>query len=258
MSIIAMIQARCDSSRLPNKVLLPLGGKTVLQQVIDRVNQSKYIDESIVLTSIGRENLEIARLCADINERLFLGSEEDVLDRYYQAARIYGADYIVRITGDCPLIEPELIDLAISELNHDTDYMGMISESFADGLDVEIIKYEALVKSWKEAKLKSEREHMTQYILKNKNVFKVQDFISPVGNFGYMRWTLDEKEDYLFLVEIFNYFSEQGVDRFNYLDVIKLLKMKPQLMTINQKYHRNEGLQLSLSNDRIVENTGDF
>lgn len=153
MKYIAMIQARCGSSRLPDKVLKDLSGKTDLQWVIERVQRSKSMDEVMVVTSMEKNNLPLIRLCAELNVRVFAGSEEDVLDRYYQAAKLLKPDYVVRITADCPLFDWRYLDMAVKEMEADTDYMAGLTESFPDGEDIEIITYDALKQSWVKAKM---------------------------------------------------------------------------------------------------------
>ena len=164
MKYLVMIQARCGSSRLPNKVLKDIAGKTDLQWVIERVRRSRLIDEDMVVTSIDKNNLPLIRLCTELGVRVFVGSENDVLDRYYQAARLLQPEYVVRITADCPLFDWRYLDMAIEQLEDGTDYMAELTESFPDGLDIEIIRYPALKRMWKEAGLSSEREHVTMYI----------------------------------------------------------------------------------------------
>jgi len=253
MKYVAMIQARVDSSRLRNKVLMKVVGKPILQHVIEHVQQSQRISEVIVVTSIEKSNLPILALCADLGVRVFAGAENDVLDRYYQAARLWKPDYVVRVTGDCPLFDGSLLDKAIDSLKPSADYLGMISETFADGLDIEIIKYDALHKSWKNAKLQSQREHVTQYILQNSDIFELQDFVSPIGNFGSERWTLDEKEDFLFISAIINGLAAESKEIFGYQDVLRFLDQHPELRSLNQKFSRNEGLKRSLANDYTVD-----
>ena len=241
MKYVAMIQARVDSSRLRNKVLMKVVGKPILQHVIEHVQQSQRISEVIVVTSIEKSNLPILALCADLGVRVFTGAENDVLDRYYQAARLWKPDYVVRVTGDCPLFDGSLLDKAIDSLKPSADYLGMISETFADGLDIEIIKYDALHKSWKNAKLQSQREHVTQYILQNSDIFELQDFVSPIGNFGSERWTL------------INGLAAESKEVFGYQDVLRFLDQHPELRSLNQKFSRNEGLKRSLANDYTVD-----
>ena len=162
-----MIQARCGSSRLPNKVMKPLCGKPVLERVIERVQKSTLVDEVVVITSIDKQNLPILGLCAQLGVRVGVGSEQDVLDRYYQTAKLLQPEYVIRITADCPCFDSELLDMAIRQMDSKTDYCGMLSETFADGLDLEIMKFSALQKAWREASHSFEREHVTQYIVRH-------------------------------------------------------------------------------------------
>ena len=171
MKYLAMIQARCGSTRLPNKVLKDLCGKPALQRMIERVQKSKMVDEVVVVTSIERNNLPILNLCSEIGIRVGIGSEDDVLDRFYQTAKLLKPEYVIRLTADCPCFDAELLDMALSGMDEDADYMGMLSESFADGLDLEIMKFPALEKSWKEAEHSFEREHVTQYIVRHPEKF---------------------------------------------------------------------------------------
>jgi spore coat polysaccharide biosynthesis protein SpsF (cytidylyltransferase family) len=257
MRYLAMIQARVNSSRLKNKIFLEANQKPMLQHVIERVQQSKSVDEVMVVTSIEKSNLPVLSLCATLGVRVFVGSESDVLDRYYQAARILKPNYVIRITGDCPLFDGSLLDTAIMEMQEDTDYLGMLSETFADGLDLEIIKFSALKKAWTEARKQSEREHVTQYILHHPDIFTLQDFISPIGYFGEKRWTLDELEDYKLILNIIDYFSAKKMPNFTYKDVLQYIDENPELNQINAKYSRNEGLTKSLANDYVVEGVGE-
>lgn len=253
MKYAVLIQARCGSTRLPNKVMKNLCGKSVLQRMIERVQRSKYIDEIIILTSFEKNNLPIVSLCAELGIRVFCGSENDVLDRYYQAAKLINADYIIRLTADCPCFDASLLDLAIETLDKDVDYRGMLSESFADGLDLEIIKYSALKQAWEEAYLASEREHVTQYIIHHPEIFKHQDFKSGIEGFGNRRWTVDEPEDFELVKKIFEHFLLMGKENFNYKEILSYLDENPNLEKINCMYIRNEGLVKSLENDYIVK-----
>ena len=256
MKYLAMIQARCGSTRLPNKVLKDLCGKPQLQRVIERVQRAKAVDEVMVLTSIDKNNLPILKLCADLEIRVGIGSEDDVLDRYYQTARLIKPDYVIRITADCPLVDPELIDMAIAQMDKDTDYCGNPrSATFADGLDIEIIKYSALEKSWKEASHSFEREHVTQYIIRHQDSFNYMDFISPIGDFGDKRWTVDEPEDFEMVQKVYEHFlNDIGSEEFGYKDILKYLKEHPEIEAINKKFIRNEGLRKSIIEEKIVSN----
>ena len=209
MKYLAMIQARCGSTRLPNKVLKDLYGKPALQRMIERVQKSGRIDEVMVVTSIKRDNLPILKLCSSIGIRVGVGSEDDVLDRFYQTAKLLRPEYVIRLTADCPCFDAELLDMAIEQMGPDTDYCAMMSETFADGLDLEIISFSALEKAWKEAEHSYEREHVTQYIIHRPEVFKQQDFVSPIGDFGHHRWTVDETEDFEVVSRIYEYFLKE-------------------------------------------------
>lgn len=253
MQYVAMIQARYGSSRLPGKILMDLCGKPVLQRVIERVQRSRYIDEVFVVTSIGVENLSVLRLCANLSIRAFAGSEDDVLDRYYQLAKLIQPDYVVRVTADCPCYDWELLDAAISSMTAETDYLSDFGETLPDGLDLEIIRFESLKRSWQEARLASEREHVTQYIRKHPELFSLQNFQAPMEGIGHLRWTLDEAEDLMLIQTIYEHFCALGKENFLTQDILDYLRRKPELNQINAKYARNEGLAKSLRDDKIAE-----
>ena len=254
MKTLVMIQARCGSTRLPNKVLKDLCGKPALQRMIERVQRSKLADEVMVVTSINKENLPILALCASLGVRAGVGAEDDVLDRYYQTAKLLKPEYVVRLTADCPCFDAELLDAALREMEADADYMGMTSESFADGLDLEIMKFSALERAWKEADHSFEREHVTQYIIRHPELFRLQNFESPIGYFGNHRWTVDEPEDFELVKRVYEHFeTELKRDDFGYRDILDFLNAHPEITVLNSQYTRNEGLAKSIREDRIVE-----
>jgi spore coat polysaccharide biosynthesis protein SpsF len=250
--ILCIIQARVGSIRLPGKVLLPLGGKAVLERIIERIKDSKKIDKIIVATSVQAEDDKISDLCQKINIDCFRGSENDVLDRYYQAAKDSGFSNVVRITGDCPLIDPEIIDQVVELFQREKlDYAtNVIPPTFPDGLDVEIFSFESLVRARQETKMKSEREHVTIYMWQNSELFKQKHLNSSVDLSG-KRWTLDNPEDYEFIKKIFdNLYLVKPKFRMN--DVLKFLETNPELEKINQSIKRNEGLEKSLKEDEVI------
>lgn len=255
MNNLVLIQARCGSTRLPNKVLKKIGPKTDLEWVIERVSKASEVDEVMVITSIEKNNLPLIKLCSELGIRVFVGSENDVLDRYYQAAKLLKPENVIRITADCPLIDWRYVDLAIDVMNNNPtlDYVGEFTDTFPDGLDVEVIKYQALVKSWRMATYSSEREHVTQYIRKHPELFNVYDLICPIENIGSKRWTLDEDEDFELINSIYSFFLDKGKEDFITEDILKYLKNNPQLELINAKYGRNEGLAKSIANDSKIE-----
>lgn len=255
MKYLAIIQARCGSSRLPQKVLMDLAGKTVIERVAERVLKSQNIDEAIVATSIEKNNLPLIKICAEKGIRVFVGAENDVLDRYYQAGKLFNPEYVIRVTGDCPVFDPRFLDMAIEQLEDDTDYMAALTETFPDGLDIEIIKWKSFREVWKKARLASEREHVTLYLKNHANDYHIQDLICPIPDIGHLRWTLDEKEDYLLLSKIYDHFKKTDKDEeFLTGDILEFLEKNKELNKINNKIFRNEGLKTSLQNDCIVQN----
>lgn len=250
MNYLAMIQARCGSTRLPNKVLMDLGGKPALQRMLERVTKSRYIDEVLVVTSIRKENLPIVELCVKEGYRVGVGSEDDVLDRFYQTAKLIKPTYVIRLTADCPLFDAALLDDAIEKMDDDTDYCAIISETVANGLDFEIVRFEALKKAWEKSDMTHQREHVLPYITEHPEQFKIQDYVSPIGDFGYHRWTIDEPEDYELVSKIYQHFVSEGYDTFGYNEILAFLNANPELIKINSMYHRNEGYEKSLKEDK--------
>ena len=253
MYFLVIIQARCGSSRLPGKVLKDIYGKTALERMLDRVKKSHYTDEIIIATTLNKEDIEIVKLASSLGFRVFSGSSDDVLDRYYQAARLIIPQNVIRLTSDCPFFDYEILDDAIKIFKaEDCDYLGMISETFPDGLDLEIIKYEALENSWKKANLFSEREHVTLYIKNHPELFDIFDYKCNYGNLKHMRWTLDEYEDLLFIKAVYKYFLDIGKEYFSMNEIIDYLNINPEIVELNNKFIRNEGLLKSLKNDKKI------
>ena len=240
------------SSRLPNKVLRDICGKPDLQWVVERLKRARNIDEVMVITSIERGNLPILRLCAELDVRVFVGSEDDVLDRYYQAARLLRPNNIIRITADCPMFDWRYLDRALECFSEDSDYLWMGEDGFPDGLDLEIMRYDALEKAWKVAKLQSEREHVTVYFRNHPDLFKIQVYEFPIKGIGHLRWTLDEEEDYELINCVYKHFISIGKEDFVTEDILKYLKDNPDVESINSMYMRNEGLAKSIREDRLV------
>lgn len=256
MSTIALIQARMGSSRLPGKVLMELAEKPVLQHVVERVQASKLVHEAVVVTSINREDIPIVAWCSTHTVRVYCGSEEDVLDRYYQAARLIGATVVVRITADCPLMDPEVIDLVLGGLDDpDVDYVNNCGrETWPDGLDVEAFRFNALERAWTCARLPSEREHVTPYIRNHPEEFRTI-IVDHEPNLGGLRWTLDQREDYEFLSRVYTALGdERGIFGMN--RVLDLLRRQPELQSINSFVVRNEGLIKSLDADKVRAEKG--
>lgn len=252
MKVGAIIQARLGSTRLPGKILLDLFGKTVLERVIERVKAAKFVEDAIIATTLNKEDDEVESLCVKARVKYFRGSENDVLDRFYQTAKQYRIENIVRITADCPLIDPVIIDKVIKlHLKDNADYTAnIIEETYPDGVDVEVFTFPALKKAWEDASLKSEREHVTPYIRKNPTLFKIAN-LKHESDLSGQRWTLDEKADYEFIKSIYDALYKGNTD-FGMKEVLEFLKSHPEVSKINRNIGRNEGYLESLKNDRKV------
>lgn len=235
--IVAIIQARMSSTRLPGKVLLDLGGRAVLSRIVERVRQSKLITRVVVATTVDSSDEPIVKLCQDEKVEVFRGSLPDVLDRYYLAATKYNADIVVRLTGDCPLIDPQLIDQTIQLLiDQQADFScnrlpPPFHRTYPIGLDVEVCSMATLTYAWHVAEEKHDREHVMPYLYEVKGRFKVVQ-LDHTEDLGSLRWTLDTPEDYTLLQEVINRLD--GRNDFTWLDVLELFKKEPQLALINQ------------------------
>lgn len=252
MSTVVFLQARMGASRLPGKVMMDLAGKPVLQHVVERVQASKLINEVIVVTSLCKKDIEIVKWCSVQNIRVFCGSEQDVLDRFYQAAKLLSFDTIVRITADCPLIDPDVIDLVVTEfVNRKLDYVNNTGNgTWPDGMDVEVFRSSVLEDAWKNARLASEREHVTPYIYNNPEKYLI-GILDHTPSLAGMRWTLDQKEDYEFIRKVYADLAQHnGV--FGMKRVLALLQQKPELQLINNSIVRNEGYLKSLIADEAL------
>jgi len=250
MRIVAIIQARMSSSRLPGKVLMPLANKPVLDHIVERLSYCKLIEKIVVATSTNIEDNPIFDYCRNSNIECYRGNLEDVLDRYYQAAKIHHADAIVRITADCPVIDPLVVDAVITGyLSGAYEVYGLGGE-FPDGLDCTVFSFSAIEKAWKEATLKSEREHVGPYIENNPHIFK-NGTLKIFQNLSHLRWTLDEPNDYELLSIIFS--ELYRVDSpFLTHEILQLIQNNPELSAINEKIVRNEGYLKSLQEDNII------
>lgn len=241
------------SSRLPNKVLLKIKGKTLLELYINRVKPSKMLDKIVIATTKKKEDDAIANLANEIGIDVFRGSENDLIDRYYQCAKVYNADPIVRITPDDPFVDYEVVDRAINIfLNNDVDFVANhFTPTFPEGLDVEIYSFKTLENAWKNARLLSEREHIFPYIQNNQSQFKIINF-SQEKDYSHLRWTIDHECDYLMTKKIYEYlYDEKPV--FLQDDILSLLEKYPELSAMNAHIRRKEGVNRSKANDKIVK-----
>jgi len=250
--VVAIIQARVGSTRLPKKVLKKIVGRPMLWHVIDREKESKLVNEIVLATTSRDEDKPLLELARKSGVKSFAGSEEDVLDRYFQAATKFGADVIVRVTADCPLIDPRIVDKVIKHFSGSGfDYVSnTLKPTYPDGLDVEVFSYDALKKAWENAKRSSEREHVTAYIRNHPETFKIGN-VEHEKDLSEMRWTVDTDKDLKFVREIYKRLYKKG-RIFLMRDILTLLEKQPELAGINKGIARNEGYLKSLREDRLV------
>jgi spore coat polysaccharide biosynthesis protein SpsF (cytidylyltransferase family) len=248
---LLVTQARCGSSRLPRKILKEVQGKSLLEIQLERIKKCSTLTEIIVATTDKKEDSIIYDKAIGWGFQASRGSELDVLDRFYQAVKDKKADWIVRVTSDCPLIDPELVDQVIRFVQeNDADYgsNGLI-ESFPDGQDVEVFKFEALQKAWENAKLQSEREHVTPYI-RNNSTAKGKSMFTAINypcesDYSKIRMTVDQEEDFK-LIEIL--IQKLGSDK-SWLEYTNYI-IEHNLDQLNNQIIRNEGLLKFLKNDK--------
>ena len=256
MVTAVIVQARMGSTRLPGKVILDLCGKPVLWHLINRIKQASFTEVILIATTTNPEDDVIESLCHAWDIPVFRGDRDDVLKRYCDSViflekTFKRIDYIVRITADCPLIDPQVIDAVISTmLSGRYDYVSNTDPpTFPDGLDVEVISRDMLFSANEKATLFSDREHVTPFIRKNPAV-RMTTLRSPT-DLSALRWTLDNPEDYEFINQIYrSLYTPLGI--FLMTDILKLLAQKPELEKINSHITRNEGYEKSLSRDLKV------
>lgn len=238
MGVLCIIQARLGSTRLPGKVLKELSGKSVLEHVIYRVSKSNLIDQIIVATTTNKEDDKIVDECFKIGVNYYRGDENNVLSRYYETAFDKGYETIIRITSDCPLIDPKIIDNMIRYFNNENekyqlDYLSnSLKETFPRGFDVEIFTFNSLKEAYENATLEYEKEHVTPYIYLNQDKFTIKNYYNS-NKYQNYRLTLDTYEDYLVIKNIYdNIYKEDSM--FFYEDIISYLNQYPEIANINQ------------------------
>ncbi len=251
--IAAIIQARMSSTRLPGKVMKPILGKPMFWHLISRIKRCKTLDDIILATTSSKSDDRLYRFAKRMGIKVYRGKKDDVLDRYYQAAKKNGAKAVVRITGDCPLMDPSVVDKVVGyylKQKSRYDYISNVHPStFPDGMDVEVFSLKALGDAWLHARLPSEREHVTPYIWKRPKTFRLGNIVGP-GHFPRLRLTLDNPEDLILIRTVFKYLYPRN-HCFTLSDIFKLFKKKPELAFINAGLTRNEGLLKSLEQDKL-------
>lgn len=233
METFAIIQARMGSTRLPGKVLKDLNGATMLQRVVARTRRANSLADVLVATSTDPADDVVVKECDRLSIRYFRGSESDVLDRYYRAALSLGAKVFVRITSDCPLIDPSVIDRTVSAFySSGADYAAnILQRTYPRGLDTEVFTLEGLERCWREAKDEYQRVHVTPYFYQHPEIFRLHS-VTGSQNFSMYRWTVDTPEDLRFIQAVY---AQLGPgDEFGWEDVLDLVQREPQLSAINQ------------------------
>ncbi|NQY23176.1 MAG: glycosyltransferase family protein [Campylobacteraceae bacterium] len=254
---LAILQARMSSTRLPNKVLKKVNGKELLAYECERILKSKRIDKLIIATSDDISDDAIESFGLKNNIEVFRGSLKDVLSRYYTCAKEFKDKNkieklnVIRVTGDCPVIDAGIIDEVVSEFEQNNyDYVSnTLIPTYADGMDIEICTFDALKKSYENVIFESDREHVTLYI-KNNEIFKKLNYTSK-NDFSHLRLTVDEENDFELIKNIIENLYPNNPD-FDYLDIISYLTKNPNLLYINSDIKRDEGLKKSLKKDRRI------
>ena len=230
-----------SSTRLPGKVMKLVMGKTLLEHLIDRLKQVKSADEIIIATTTKAVDDIIVETADRLGVKVFRGSENDVLERYYLAAKQSGLDTVVRITSDCPVMDPKVVDQCVSFFfeKQPVDYISNCTKrSFPVGLDVEVFSFEALQRAFNEAKEWPEREHVAPYIYRHPEKFKLA-FLECEEDMSGLRWTVDTKEDLELIQKIYEKLYPR--DRmFGFKEMLELFKKEPELKKINEKVHQKK------------------
>ncbi len=251
MKVLAITQARSGSTRFPQKILRKIGNDTLLEIHIKRIKKSKLINNICIATTTNSDDDIIVDLANKLGVNYYRGSEEDVLDRFYQTAQLIKPDLIVRLTSDCPLIDPELLDEIISTaISRKIDYYSnMLEDGFPDGQDIEVVAFKALKKAWELAELSSDREHVTTFIKKNSTfnggVLFESDNHSILSNYSGVRLTVDEPNDYEVIKHLI---KTLGVDK-GWIEYSQFYLDNENICSLNNHIIRNEGYFKSLKND---------
>ncbi len=241
MNIVAIVQARLGSTRLPSKIMKKIMDKTLLEIQIERMSKSKLISKIVIATTDNQRDDELVEYCLSKSYNVYRGSEYDVLDRHYNAGLLSRADAIIKIPSDCSLIDPIIIDKVIQFYLDNFpkyDYVSNLHPaSYPDGNDVEIMKFETLTNAWRLSDKQYQREHTTPYIYENISKFSLGNvaFEEGVDLSEKIRLTLDYEEDYQFIKEIYERLYPQKAD-FDLQDILNLLEEEPKLLKINDKY----------------------
>lgn len=251
---VALVQARMQSTRLPGKVLTPILDRPILWHIVERLGAVAEIDSVVVVTSDRPANDPIREFAGLYGIPCFSGSEEDVLDRFYQAAEKFDADPVVRITADCPLVDPGVVGRVIAlfrSLSPGIDLASVATgagvatddfkgDRFPDGLDAEVVAFAALERAWKEAKLPSDREHVTPFIWRQPKRFRIEHLMNIEGDLADLRWTIDYPEDLIVITRIYEALYST-LRPFVMRDVLAFLTSHPEVAALNHHRTNRDG-----------------
>ena len=240
MSTNAIIQARCGSTRFPNKVFADVNGKPLIWHVVNRLTHAKTINKIVIATTINKKDDKIEKWCNENNVACYRGSENDVLNRYYSASVAFPSDIVVRITADDPFKEPAVIDAVVNKLiNEGFDHVtNNFPPSWPEGLDCEAFTFAALEASEKSTNDAFEREHVTQYIYHNPDKFKIGNVASP-KNLSYLRWTIDKEVDYEMVKAVYAHRNPANTDILLLDEILDILEKNPEIKEINSSVERS-------------------
>lgn len=232
--VVCIIQARMGSTRLPGKVLRPILGHPMLRWVVHRLERSRLIDDIVVATTEGDNDTPIAELCTAEGWNLFRGSEDDVLDRYHRAATQFNADTVIRVTSDCPAIDPQVVDYVTAAhlgAAPAVDYTSnTLERTYPRGLDCEVFSYQTLQRAWQDAESIPAREHVTYHIYNHPQQFTLHNVRNAV-DYSDHRWTVDTPEDFALITRIYEHF---GHGDFRWQEVLPLLVLNPDWVALNR------------------------
>jgi len=240
MTVNAIVQARCGSTRFPNKVFANIAGKSLIWHVVNRLTYAKMIDKIVIATTTNIEDNQIEKWCQENNIACYRGSENDVLNRYYSASITYPSDIIVRITADDPFKEPTIIDEVVNKLiNKGYDHVtNNFPPSFPEGLDCEAFTFKTLEKTEQATHDNFEREHVTQYIYHNPDKFKIGNIVSN-RNLSFLRWTIDKEEDLKMVNTIYLKRDSKNTGILLIDEILDILQKHPEITEINSAVERS-------------------
>lgn len=255
--ILGVLQARLGSERFPGKVLKPVFGKPMLSLQLQRLGRCRRMDALLVATSADPGDDAIASLCREMQVPCFRGSRDDVLDRVYRAAGVYGPRHVVRLTGHCPLADPAVVDEVIAEhLAGDYDYTSNCQlRTFPDGLDAEVMRFACLEEAWREARLPLYREHVTPFLHQQPDRYELGS-VTAEADYSHLRWVVDGAEDLEMVRRIYRALYPRD-PHFSWRDVLALVEQAPELSALNAGIPRDEDWSRSLEEDaKLSEGIG--